>query len=248
MSKAPKPALKPIEDSRKTLAAQVAERIRQAILNRTLTPGSRINQYQLAEDLNVSLVPVREALKTLEAEGLVTITPRRGAFVTEISLDDLDELYFARRLIEGEAITLAINKLSDTDFEALRSLMDEMRRATQAGDIHTFMTRNREYHMHIYGVMGNRHLLQVIESLWERSELYRYRFMFVLQNADAIHREHDAIYAALRDGDAAHARVLAQDHIWHTRNGIHQQLAHEFSARPPSADSPSAPAYGAHDD
>ncbi|MBK8028358.1 MAG: GntR family transcriptional regulator [Chloroflexi bacterium] len=71
-------ALSPIEENRRTLAAQVAERIRQAILTRDLAPGSRVNQYQLAEDLNVSLVPVREALKTLEAEGLVTITPRRG--------------------------------------------------------------------------------------------------------------------------------------------------------------------------
>jgi DNA-binding GntR family transcriptional regulator len=228
-------ALSPIEDSRRTLAAQVAERIREAILNRTLTPGSRINQYQMAESLNVSLVPVREALKTLEAEGLVTITPRRGAFVTEISLDDLDELYFARKLLEGEAITLACQHLTDADFNALRQMMDAMKSATQNGDIHLFMQHNRAFHMRIYGATHNRYLLQMIENLWERSELYRYRFMFVLRNADTIHREHEDIFAACRSRDHERARALAQAHIWHTRSGLLQQLQDEFAAPPDTA-------------
>ncbi len=221
-------ALIPIEDSLRTLAVQVAERIRHAILNRTLAPGSRINQYQLAEDLHVSLVPVREALKTLEAEGLVTITPRRGAFVTEISMDDLDDLYFARKLIEGEAIALACQHLSEQDFVILRRIMDEMKAATASDDLHAFMQHNRDFHMHIYRSTNNRYLLQVIDNLWERSELYRYRYMFVLRNADLVHQEHDEIFAVCLARDADRARTLAQDHIWHTRNGIHQQLAHEF--------------------
>ncbi len=222
-------ALSPIEDNRRTLAAQVAERIRQAILDRKLAPGSRINQPQLAEDLNVSLVPVREALKALEAEGLVTITPRRGAFVTEISVDDLDELYFARLLIEGEAIALAIPQLTDDDFAALRRLIDAMKAATDSGDIHAFMQHNRQFHMSIYRVMGNRHLLQIIESLWERSELYRYRYMFVLRHADVIHQEHEAILEACLARDPERARALAQGHIRSTRDGLHQQLTSEMA-------------------
>jgi len=225
-------ALSPIEDNRRTLAAQVAERIRQAILNRTLVPGSRINQYQLAEDLNVSLVPVREALKTLEAEGLVTIIPRRGAFVTEISLDDLDELYFARKLIEGEAIALACEHFTPQDFIILRNIIEDMKAATAIGDIHAFMQYNRDFHMHIYSTTKNRYLFQMIETLWERSELYRFRYVFVLRNADTIHQEHEDIFAACQAGDRARARLLAQEHIWHTRNGIHQQLASEFSTDP----------------
>lgn len=222
-------ALSPIEDNRRTLAAQVEERIRQAILARALPPGSRINQNQLAEDLNVSLVPVREALKTLQAEGLVTITPRRGAFVTEISLDDLDELYFARKLVEGEAVALACETLNDHDFVILHGIIDEMRAATANGDIPMFMQYNRDFHMHIYTATKNRYLFQVIETLWDRSELYRYRYMFVLRNADVIHQEHEEIFAACQARDAERARVLAQDHIWHTRNGIQQQLANEFT-------------------
>jgi len=217
--------LMPIEDSRRTLAAQVAERIRDAILNRSLPPGSRINQYQLAEDLNVSLVPVREALKHLESEGLVSITPRRGAFVTEISVDDLDELYFARQLIEGEAIFHAVNSLTSADFDALARLIAGMKAATENSDIHTFMLLNRKFHMHIYTAFNNRHLIQVIESLWERSELYRFRYMFVLRNADVIHQEHEAILEACRSRQAEVARDLARDHIHHTQVGLHQQIA-----------------------
>jgi DNA-binding GntR family transcriptional regulator len=222
-------ALAPIEDNRRTLAAQVVERIRQAILDQSLPPGSRINQYKLAEDLNVSLVPVREALKELEAEGLVSITPRRGAFVTEISFDDLDELYFARRLMEGEAIALACRRLSEEDFQTLTNLMSAMQASTDQGAIHPFMQQNRAFHMHIYAAADNRYLKQIIENLWERSELYRYRYMFVLRNADVIHQEHDDIFNACRDGDAERARQLIHEHIWHTRNGIYEHLVNDFS-------------------
>jgi DNA-binding GntR family transcriptional regulator len=221
-------ALAPIEDTRRTLAAQVVERIRQAILDQSLPPGSRINQYKLAEDLEVSLVPVREALKALESEGLVSITPRRGAFVTEISLSDLDELYFARKLLEGEAIALACPHLTEADFAALAELMTAMRASTDAADIRAFMLGNREFHMRIYTAAGNRYLLQTIEKLWEHSELYRFRYMFVLRNADVVHQEHNEIFAACRAGDADRARHLIHEHIWHTRSGILQQLVSEF--------------------
>lgn len=221
-------ALAPIEDTRRTLAAQVVERIRQAILDQSLPPGSRINQYKLAEDLEVSLVPVREALKVLESEGLVSITPRRGAFVTEISLSDLDELYFARKLLEGEAIALACPHLTEADFAALAELMTAMRDSTDAADIRAFMLGNREFHMRIYAAAGNRYLLQTIEKLWEHSELYRFRYMFVLRNAEIVHHEHTEIFAACRAGDADRARLLIHAHIWHTRSGILEQLVTEF--------------------
>src|SRR5207247_6020739 len=95
--------IEPIEDNKKTIAGLGLERIRDAILSSTLTAGSRIDQGKLASDLNVSIVPVREALKKLETEGFVHIVPRRGAFVTQTSISDLEDLYFARAEIEGQA-------------------------------------------------------------------------------------------------------------------------------------------------
>jgi DNA-binding GntR family transcriptional regulator len=229
-------ALAPIEDSRKTLAAQVVERIRLAILDQSLPPGSRINQYKIAEDLQVSIVPVREALKALEAEGLVSITPRRGAFVTEISFGDLDELYFARKLLESQTAVIACHHLTDDDYAVLQSLMDAMQVSTDAGDIRLFMQQNREFHMQIYRAANNRYLLQTIEKLWEHSELYRYRYMFVLCNADIVHQEHRDIFAACRAQDEARVSQLVQDHIWHTRTGIYEQLATEL--HPATGDTP----------
>jgi len=212
----------------KTLAAQVTERIREAIINRALKPSTRIDQNKLADDLNVSLVPVREALKTLESEGLVTIIPRRGAFVTEVSSAHLDDLYFARQIIEGAAVYYAVPNLSEADFTYLENLIDQMRGATQAKDIKEFMELNRLFHMRLYEAAGNTHLLQAILSLWERSELYRYRYMFVIHNAETVHAEHHAIIDACRRGDCETAKMLAMQHIQNTQEGLHKEIEAEL--------------------
>jgi DNA-binding GntR family transcriptional regulator len=214
----------PIEDSRRTLAAQVQERVREAILKQMLKPGDRIDQNKLADELQVSMAPVREALKGLEAEGLVTIQPRRGAFVVEVSISDMDDLYFTRQLIEGEAIYLAVPLLADKDFAALQQMIDLMREATASGDITTYISYNRLFHLHIYNALNNQHLLQVIQMLWERSELYRYRYMFMTRDHERIHLEHDAILDACRKGDQALAKTLAQEHILLTQRALDGQL------------------------
>jgi DNA-binding GntR family transcriptional regulator len=213
---------------RATLSLQVQERIRDAIMNRMLMPGQRIDQNKLAEDLQVSLVPVREALKGLEAEGLVTIIPRRGAFVTEISLNDLDDLYFARALLEGETIAHAVQRMDEFNFGPLHELIERMQEATNRQDIKEFMELNREFHLTIYRVLENEHLLQAIITLWERSELYRYRYMFVLRNADVVHEEHRALLDACESGDAARAKELAIRHIQHTQDGLKAKIAEEL--------------------
>lgn len=215
---------------RATLSLQVQERIREAIVHRVLKPGQRIDQNKLAEDLQVSLVPVREALKGLEAEGLVSIIPRRGAFVTEISLNDLDDLYFARALIEGETIAYAVERMQTFEFARLHELIDLMQEATNRQDIKEFMELNREFHLTIYRVLNNDHLLQAIITLWDRSELYRYRYMFVLRNADVVHDEHREILAACEAGDPARAKHMAVQHIQHTQKGLKAKIAEELEA------------------
>lgn len=207
----------PIEDGRKTLASKVHERIREAILTRALKPGTRIDQNQMAEYLNVSLAPVREALKGLEAEGLVTIVPRRGAFVTEVSLTDLEELYFARALLEGETIYHAVLQISETDLEDLQKLIDRMKRVDEGGEVGTYIALNREFHLRIYSVLNNQHLLAMIRNLWERSELYRYHYMLIPHEKDRVHREHQAILDACRRRDQDGAREAAASHIRRTQ-------------------------------
>jgi len=215
---------------RATLSLQVQERIRDAIMNRLLMPGQRIDQNKLAEELQVSLVPVREALKGLEAEGLVTIIPRRGAFVTEISLDDLDDLYFARAVLEGETIAHAVQRMDGFDFTPLHELIERMQEATNRQDIKEFMELNREFHLMIYRVLENEHLLQAIITLWERSELYRYRYMFALRNTAVVHEEHRGLLAACEHGEAEQAKALAVQHIQHTQQVLKTKIAEELKA------------------
>ncbi|MBW4437821.1 MAG: GntR family transcriptional regulator [Pleurocapsa minor GSE-CHR-MK-17-07R] len=214
----------PIEEHRLTLAAQVQNRIREAILKQSLKPGTHIDQDKLREELQVSMSPIREALKGLEAEGLVVIQPRRGAFVMEVSVSDMDDLYFTRQLIEGEAIASAVPHLTDADFTRLEQMISEMRRATDRGDISTFIHLNKDFHLHIYNALDNQHLIQVIRTLWERSELYRYRLMFTTHNSDRIHREHAGILEACRQRDAALAKTRAQQHILLTQQELDTQL------------------------
>jgi len=217
-------SLSPIEQTRKTLSAQVHERIHEAIVQQVLPAGQRIDQNKLAEDLQVSLVPVREAMKTLQAEGLVSIIPRRGAFVTEISLKDLADLYFARQIIEGEATYHAVQRMTESDFEVMEPLIHQMRRATDHDDLREFMRLNRMFHMTIYGSLNNPHISQTIQSRWERSEIYRFRFLFISHSIDSIHAEHEAILHACRHRDQQNAKDLAKQHIANTRAGLKREL------------------------
>jgi DNA-binding GntR family transcriptional regulator len=214
----------PIEDSRRTLAAQVQDRIRDAILKQTLQPGARIDQNKLAEQLKVSMAPLREALKDLEAEGLVTIYPRRGAFVTEMSADDLDKLYFARAMIEGETIYHAVPMLHEKDLTRLEEYVAGMRRATLQEDLSTYIMLNRQFHLDIYNPLDNPHILQVIQNLWKRSELYRYHLMAATHDTERVHREHEAILEACRQRDQMAAREMAILHIRHTQEELHVYL------------------------
>jgi DNA-binding GntR family transcriptional regulator len=214
----------PIEDSRRTLAAQVQERIREAILSQALKPGQHIDQERLREELQVSMSPIREALRALEAEGLVTIQPRRGAFVVAVSVNDMDELYFARQLIEGEAMYHAVPHLTDADFAQADSLIEAMCRATDAGDVNGYIACNRQFHLHLYSALNNQHMLQVIRMLWERSELYRYRYMYTTHSAERVHREHMHILEACRQRDAALAKQRAQQHILLTQQELDRLL------------------------
>ncbi len=212
-------------DGRQTLAEHVQRRIREAILTQDFEPGERIDQNQIADKLSVSVAPVREALRLLEAEGLVKIIPRRGAFVTEISITDLNNLYFARKLLEGETIAQAVMYLTKTDFDALQTLISQLEQAANANDVNNYIPLNREFHMRIYSALQNPHLLQMIQQLWERSELYRYQYMLVIHNNERIHREHLAILDACLRRDQAAAKEAAVSHIEGTQTELNQFFA-----------------------
>lgn len=212
--------IKPIEDSKKTIAAIVQDRIRDAILNGDLAAGSRIDQAQLAADLSVSLVPVREALKKLEAEGFVQIVPRRGAFVTQTSLDDMEELYLARTILEGQAAYHAAESLTDEDLAMLKSLNAEMKEALESHNLSRFMECNRRFHFIIYDAARNRYLSNMIASLWELAERYRFRYVYLTDQAPIIQEEHQKILDACLAHNKAQLRDAIAYHMHQTLVGV----------------------------
>ena len=218
--------IKPIEDSRKTIAAIVQERIREAILSGVLAAGSRIDQNRLADDLNVSLVPVREALKKLEGEGFVQIVPRRGAFVSETSLDDMTDLYFTRSLLEGQAAYHAADRLTAADLAQLDGLMVQMGDALDKHDFARFMDCNRRFHFIIYDAAGSRYLANMIRSLWELAERYRYRYMFLKDQGPVIQGEHQQILDACHAQDKKALRDAIVYHMNQTLEGVRGYILH----------------------
>lgn len=216
--------IQPIEDTRKTIAGIVQERIREAILTGGIPAGSRIDQAQLAQDLNVSLVPVREALKKLEGEGFVQIIPRRGAFVTATSVKDMEELYFARGILEGQAAYHAVAHLQPADFKHLDSYMQKMDAALLAHDYAAFNEANRAFHFRIYKANNNTYLTNMIGSMWDLAERYRYRYLVLRDQSDIIQREHQLILDACRERDAAALRDAIVAHMNRTFDGIRSHL------------------------
>jgi DNA-binding GntR family transcriptional regulator len=214
----------PIEDHKKTIAGLVLERIRDAILTGALPAGSRIDQGKLASDLNVSIVPVREALKKLEAEGFVQIIPRRGAFVTQTSISDLEDLYFARAAIEGQAAYHAAEKLTPENIAELEQLMSAMGKALEGHDLSAFTVTNRRFHFVIYEAAGSRYLLNMITSLWELAERYRFRYVFLLNAGPIIQSEHQTILDACRRRDKSALRDAIIDHMRQTMLGVKTYL------------------------
>ena len=212
--------LQPIEGSKRTIAAMVQERIREAILSGALPAGSRLEQAKLADELHVSLVPVREALNKLEGEGFVQIIPRRGAFVTQTSIKDMEDLYFARRILEGEASFYAASNLTAADLRDLEASIDDMNRALTKQDYAAFMASNRSFHYTIYAAAHSQYLMDSIKLLWDLAERYRYRYVFVRDHAEVTQAEHRQILAACRQHDAEKLREAIILHMNRTLEGI----------------------------
>lgn len=212
--------LRPIEEGQKTITAIVQDRIRGAILSLELAPGSRIDQVGLAQSLAVSLVPVREALKGLEAEGFIQIIPRRGAFVTQISTGDIEDLYLSRQILEGGAAYYAVPLLTDSHHDQLHQLCDQMDQALTDKDFPHFFALNRTFHFTIYDATPSQYLLNMITAQWELAERYRSRYVMLQDRGATIQQEHRDILAACRARNADHARDLVVHHLSQTLHGI----------------------------
>ncbi len=195
-----------------TVNAYVLAELRKSIATGGLPPGRQVRQDAFAEELSVSRVPIREALKILEGEGLVSYEPHRGYFVTKLSLGDLREVYRIRELLEAEAITEGTPKLSGADIERLTDLSGDIERCAVAEDIAGMTTANRQFHFTLFGASAMPRLIRLLRVLWDATDAYRSLYYTEPGNRDRVCAEHTAMIAAARSGDADAVVRLAATH------------------------------------
>ena len=166
-----------------------------------LRPGQQVKQEWVAEGAGLSVAPVREALRVLEREGQVTYRPRRGYFVTELELSDLEEIYQLRAILEPRAVLHAVPLFDEHALERVEQAAEECARAAEQGDVAAELAANRAFHFALFDAPGQPHLLRLISLLWDSTEAYRALYYNSPEERRAAVAAHDRIVAALRDGD-----------------------------------------------
>lgn len=200
--------------------------LRRAILQGILPPGERLRQEILAAELGVSRIPLRDAFRRLEAEGLIHIDGRRGARVASLTIDDVAELYEIRRLLEVHCVRLAIRNV--TDEGAARLLADLAAMDVTAG--HGMSHGVRGFYAELYGWSGRPRMVSEILQL--RHELHRYHALKDVPLDPAIHGQ---LAACIQTRDGARAARILRDHLRRSRNDLVAVLRREARARTPRA-------------
>jgi DNA-binding GntR family transcriptional regulator len=185
-----------------TTQEHAVEWLRRAIMSGDLRPGQRVAQEEVAERIGVSVAPVREALRVLEQEGQLTYLPRRGYFVTELRVGDLEEIYALRRVLEERAARRALPALDEDALARIALAATECAEAALAGDVAAELAANRRFHFAILEAPGQPHTLRVIRLLWESTEAYRALYYNSRDERTAANDAHERIVAAIREGDA----------------------------------------------
>jgi DNA-binding GntR family transcriptional regulator len=176
--------------------------LRRAIVAGELRPGQRVAQDEVAAQVGVSLAPVREALRVLEQEGQLTYLPRRGYFVTELRIADLDEIYALRALLEERAARAALPVLDDDALARVELAAKECADAAEAADVAGELAANRRFHFGLLDAPEHPHLMRVIRLLWDSTEAYRALYYNSPDERHAAIDAHDRILDALRTRDA----------------------------------------------
>lgn len=218
-------ALSPL--SRRTAAEQAADVIRERILTGHLAAGTPIRQEHLAAELGISRIPLREALKQLEAEGLVTIAPHKGATVAPLSSAEIEELFELRLRLEIWIFGLALPRMTAADFAALDQLIAEQQ---QPDNLARWGDLNWQFHEVLYRPANRPVTLKMLKRIHDNIDRYL-RFEIASTNGrDRALREHQTLLAYCRAGDAAKAAQLLEAHIRETAASLRSKLAGRAAA------------------
>lgn len=196
--------------------ARIATELRDAILSGELSPGERILQEELATRHGASRVPVREALRILEAEGLVNLVANTGAWVSRLSLAECEEMYQIRERLEPLLLRYNLAAINNESIDGLEILVARME---QSDDIEEFLSLDREFHLTCYSFVKTSVLGDTVLQLWNRTQHYRRAFtrVFRLEGDRSVHHEHRLVVSAIRRRDDDQAESILRGHIRRTR-------------------------------
>jgi DNA-binding GntR family transcriptional regulator len=202
-----------------------ADLIRRAILDGTLEPGQRLTEEGLAHDLQISRTPVREALRVLRAEGLVTSAPYQGSTVREYAADDLDDMYQLRALLEGHGARRAAQRIDDDGLDKLRSSCDRLVALGDASEdnVAQIVEENLYFHTTILEISGSHRLVEMVRKVIELPLVYKSYHWYSPDQKRLSEHAHRQLVQVLAAGDPDRAELIMRGHVYDGRDVL---LAH----------------------
>ena len=219
------PKILPIR--RQTLTGMTADALRERILHGRFPEGEPLRQDAIAEELGVSRIPVREALRQLEAEGLVTFNPHRGAVVSTLSLNEIEELFELRAMIELDLLHRSLPRIGAEDVARAKEILDEYESALRNGDVASWGEMNWQFHSTLFAPADRPFTLGVAQKLHQQCDRYLRMQLALTHGELRANAEHRAILAAVRKKNTTRARDLLREHILGAGRALCDFLRHE---------------------
>jgi DNA-binding GntR family transcriptional regulator len=206
-----------------TLSVEIARHLREAIIRGELAAGEKVNESRITRELSLSRSPVREALRILEAEGLVTLEPHRGAHVRPVSEADLEEIFDVRLMIESHGLRRGVHRLTPEAIAPLRAAVEDARAALAAADLEGWHQASLRFHDGLVALAANRHLTRLHEEL--KTSLRRYQITGPSGEPERFQVEHDAILEALEQGRIERGAELVAAHVTNLKEALLKAIA-----------------------
>ena len=207
-----------------TIAKQVVRAIRHQIFSGALKPDERVVEAEIAAAMGISRGPVREALAELEKEGLLITYPRRGTYVKSFSLKDIEEIYTLRAIVEGYAVTRALDRLAEEDLAWLREILDEISEMAEKKDVIEVAQLNMQFHRKILELSDHRRLYATWESLLAQTQMLSAMTTEYYTSLPDIRKSHELLLDALTTRDKEHSKKCFEHHILVSMNELINHL------------------------
>jgi DNA-binding GntR family transcriptional regulator len=207
-----------------TMAEAAVAELCEAIYSGELAPGAPLRLEEVARTLGMSISPVREAVRRLEALGLAVHVPHRGAWVSELAIEDLHDTYEVRLSLETLAVRRAATRFTEADGDDARAFLEQYAAAHRRGDAREARRAHTDFHFTLYGAAGSDWLVRVIRPAWENAERYRAASLSRRGPLRQREREHERILEACARGDSEAAAAELYRHLALTANLVARQM------------------------